>query len=128
MERSDQVDFTAVSYLGMRVCVCVRLGLSFLLLLLALFQERWRLELLFLLGWGLGGRALWSATLRFDWGSSGAGGCVISGQGLHAFLQFLRCLLLLLTSNLDGRRVSVCLLCSDRRERNQIRNIFLVTF
>lgn len=98
-------------------------GLHLLLLLLALFQERWRLELLLLLGWGLAGRTLRGATLRFGGRSGGRGGGVVGREGLHPFLQLLGCLLLLLASVLYGWRVGLCLLCSPRVVKKQTQKI-----
>lgn len=86
-------------------------GLDFLLLLLAFLQEGWRLELLFLLGWGFGWRTLGGVTLGFGRQSGGSG--VVGGKSLHPFLQLLRCLLLLLTTVLNGRRVTLIRLCCE---------------
>lgn len=89
-------------------------GLYFFFLLLALFQERWRLELLFLLGRRLARRALWGPALRFDWRRGGSGG-VVGRERLHPFLQFFSHLLLLVPSVLKDRRVVVYLHCCNRR-------------
>lgn len=97
------------------------LGLCLLLLLLALFQERRWLELLLLLGWGLGGGALWGAPLRFGGQSGRCRGGVVGGESLHPFLQLLRRLLLFLASVLYGWRVRLCLFCYYRKKRKKKR-------
>ncbi len=114
--------FTVVFHRGL-VCLSAS-GLRFLLLLLALFQERRRLELLFLLGWGLGGWALWGATLWFGGRSSRCGGGVVGWESLHPFLQFLCRLLLLLASVLYGWRLGLCLFCSKYSENKTKHRIF----
>lgn len=92
-------------------------GLRLLLLLLALLQERRRLELLLLLGRGLGGRTLRGAALRFGGRGGGRGGGVVGRESLHPLLQLLRRLLLLLAPVLYGWRDGLLLLCSVWRKK-----------
>lgn len=90
-------------------------GLHLLLLLLALFQERWWLEFFLLLGRRLGGWTFWGAGRWFSRWSSRRGGGVISGQGLHPFFQLFCHLLVLLTSVLDDCRGGFKLFCPRKK-------------
>lgn len=93
------------------------LGLHLLLLLLALFQERWWLEFFLLLGRRLGRGTFWGATGWFGRRSSRRGGGVIGAQGLHPFLQLLCRLLVLLASVLDDCGDGLQLLCSRKNTK-----------